>query len=250
MAARIFALALMFVVCGLLPNNVKADIAYTSSAFENMVITQNDAFGFAITADVTEAGITTGVLTASYTYGAGSTPFNTGENWGGTSNFRIPGTTNLNPDGTDTASGDWNISVTALAGYQVDGLSVFTQGTSISNPDFTNITSNGIATVCEASDLISNVSHGDVIPNGGNLDFNAGTSANGIISDDHSQEWAINVAGSALSFTYLAGFDEPVNNVANEGLRLDVQISEAVPEPSSFAIIGLGMVFIGMRRRR
>lgn len=252
MIRKSFSLTLMFAICGLLTSNVNADIVYSTATFQNMVITQNDPSGFAITADVIDGGVTTGVLTASYAYGAGSDPFSNGNNWGPTAtDFNINGTTGTNSPGTDTATGDWNISVAAVAGYQVDGISVYSNATALGNPTISNIVSNGIATVCENTDLIANVDHGDVIPNGGSLDFNAGSSVNGILNGVHSREWAINADASALSFTYAAGFDEVINNVASEGLRLDVQTSVVpVPEPASAGIIGLGMAIFVMRRRR
>ena len=253
MIQKCFSLTVMFAICGLLTANANANLVYVSSTFANPVINQNDALGYSVTADVLEGGVMTGSVTASIVYGTGgSDPFSSATLWGPTgTSFGIAGESNLNPVGTDTASGDWNISVAAVAGYQVDGISVFTQGTSIANPDITSITSNGIATLYDGGGLITNAADGSVIANGGSLDFIAGTTSNGIVSDDHSQLWAINVDGSAVSFNYAVGFSDPVNNISFEGLRFDVQTSVApVPEPSCFAMIGLGMAFLGMRRRR
>ena len=253
MIRKCFSLTLVFAICGLLTGNVNADLVYTSATFQNTFVTQDDALGYAITADVVEGGVTTGILTASLVYGGGTNPFNDGSAWGASSGaFRIFGSSTNNVAGFDTATGDWDLSVTALSGYQVDGITVFSEGAVLGNPDFTNIVSDGVSTIYDSTNLIGNVVDGQVIANGGSLLFNGGINSNGIESSNHARNWGINADASALSFTYSVGFDESVGNIAFEGLRLDVQTSavSSIPEPSCFAMIGLGIAFIGMRRRR
>ena len=88
---------------------------------------------------------------------------------------------------------------------------------------------------------------------GGDLLFAGGSHASGILSADHSQNWAFNAAGAtSLSFDYQVGHDETVAGVAIEGLWLDVQTTvAAVPEPSSAILFAvLSLTAIGYRRRR
>ena len=219
----------------------KADIIYTSSTFQNLVVTQNDALGYAVTSDIVEGGVVTGTLVASIEYGGGTNPFNDGSDWGPSANaFRIFGRSTGNFAGSDTADGNWNISATANTGFQIDGISLFSQGSVLGNPDFTNVNTNGAATVCEHADLITNYDDGDSFTNGDDLLFAGGTHASGILSADHSQNWALNSAGAtSLSFNYQVGHDETVAGVAIEGLWLDVQTSVAIPEPSGASFVAL-----------
>jgi len=244
----------MVVLIGLTGQS-KADVAYTSSTFQNLVVTQNNTLVYAVTSDIVENGIVTGTLTASIEYGGGNNPFNDTSDWGPSANaFRIFGRSTGNFAGSDTADGTWKISATANAGYQIDGISLYTQGSVLGNPDFTNVNTNGSATVSELSELITNYNDGDSFTNGDNLLFAGGTHASGILSEDHSRNWALNAAdATSLSFNYQVGHDETVAGIAIEGLWLDVQTSTAlaVPEPSSiFFIASIGLATIGKRRRK
>ena len=235
-----------------LTTQLKADVVYTSSTFQNLVVTQNDALGYAVTADIIEGGVASGVLVASIEYGGGNNPFNDGSDWGPSANaFRIFGRSTGNFAGSDTADGSWDISVTANAGFAIGGISVYSQGSVLGNPDFTNFVSNGSATISDDNNLITNYNDGDSFANGGDLLFAGGSHASGILSADHSQNWAFNAAGAtSLSFDYQVGHDETVAGVAIEGLWLDVQTTVAVPEPSSaIFLVVLGLSAIGYRRR-
>ncbi len=236
----------------LLPlQNVNADIAHTTSTFSNMVVTQDDMNGFAITADILEGGALAGTLTASMIYNGGTNPFNNGDLWGPIANaFRIFGSSTGDFAGEDTATGEWNISVSANAGWNVEGISVYTLGSILGNPNFEQVTSNGNTTLFDGNNLIVNHNDGAILNNGANLDFMEGTHANGLFSEVHSQNWAINAADATeLSFDYLVGFDEPINGIGSEALWLDVQLTSAVPEPNS-ALLLIGLLGFSICRRR
>ena len=231
---------------------LKADIVFTSSTFQNLVVTQENAQGFAVTADILDGGVATGVLTASIEYGGGNNPFDDTSDWGPSGNaFRIFGRSSGTYMGSDTADGFWNISATANAGFAIGGISIYTQGSVLGNPDFTNFVSNGSATISDSENLITNYNDGDSFINGGDLLFAGGLHASGILSEDHSRNWAFNAAGAtSLSFNYQVGYDESVAGIAIEGLWLDVQTTVAVPEPSSaIFLVVLGLSAIGYRRR-
>ena len=238
----------------LLPlQDVNADIAYTTSTFSNMMVTQDDTNGFAITADILEGGALAGTLTASMIYNGGTNPFNNGDLWAPFANaFRIFGSSTGSFAGDDNAAGEWNISVSANAGWNVEGISVYTLGSFLGNPEIEQVMSNGNTSLFDGNNLIVNHSDGAILNNGANLDFAEGTGNNGIVSGDHSQNWAINAADATqLSFDYLVGFDEPINGIGTEGLWLDVQLTSSVPEPNSaLLLIGLLGFAIGCRRRR
>lgn len=252
---RLTLLALTVSVCVLPSPEATAGIDFSTATFNNMNITQNDSLGFAVTADVLEGGTVVGSLTAGYTYGGGTTPFNSGSFWGPTANaFRIFGETTNSFNGSDTADGRWNISVTPNAGYQVDGISLYTNGSILANPDFVGVTTNGNATVFDngsGNGLITNYADGDPFIDGTNLLFAGGTHNNGILSTVHSNNWALNAAGATtLAFKYEAGFDEPVNGIAVEGIWFDVQLSASMPEPSSLYLLLLGAFPVAFRRER
>ena len=146
---------------------VNADILHTSSTFQNFLVTQNDTNGFAVTADVVEGGVVAGVLTASMTYGGGTNPFNSGIDWGPAANaFRIFGRSTEDVNGPDTADGFWDISVSAAAGFQVEGISVYSLGSALGNPDFINVQTNGSATVADDNSLLDNLNDGDSLASG------------------------------------------------------------------------------------
>lgn len=236
-------------------SELKADIVFRSSTFQNLVVTQDDALGYAVTADINDGGVATGVLSASIEYGGGNNPFNDASDWGPSANaFRIFGRSTENFAGSDTADGFWNVSATANAGFAIGGISVYSQGSVLGNPDFTNLVSNGLVTISDSEDLITNYNDGDSFANGGDLLFAGGSHASGILSEDHSQNWAINAAGAtSLSFNYQVGYDEPIAGVAIEGLWLDVQTIPVatIPEPNSAMLIAaMGLSAIGYRRRR
>ena len=236
-------------------NSATAQINYSSNSFDNLVIVSSDAAQYSITADILEGGVNgvvAGTISGSLTFGGGTNPFNT-PNWNDGQTLTINGISTADSEANETADGHWSFTVTPTAGYQVDGISLFTNGTSIANPTFANLTSNGIATVVDANEGLSNElfnsQNSGAFVNGSDLVFNTGTTSAGITSANHTQLWSYDSAGATqLNFDYLAG---PTSNISNEGLRLDVQLSAiAVPEPSTFALMGLFGSLAVLRRRR
>ena len=108
------------------PPKSRAALVYTTSSFNNFTITQNDAIGFAATADIFEGGVKAGVLNASVVYGGGSNPFNSGSLWGVGNFFRATGQSTNTGNVAETAGGIWNFSVAPEVGWQVDGMTLFT----------------------------------------------------------------------------------------------------------------------------
>jgi len=243
-----------FATCIASPQTSRADIDFESAIFQNTTITQNDAAGYAITADILEDGSVVAQLSASVEYGGGTNPFNTGDSWRAASGiYQIYAESTGVVPGDDTADGNWDISVTPNAGWKVDGISVFTNGTTIGNPDITNVTTDGIGSVFNSNGLITNRTDGDVIPNGGDLLFSGGSHPSGIPTADHSRLWAINAADATqLSFTYSVGHDETVRVIAIDAIQMDVALSQivAVPEPSTAVVSFLAMSALFLRRKR
>lgn len=240
-----FGLCLTFV------NPSCADIDFESAIFQNTLITQNDTDGYAITTDVVEGGTVAGRMSVSLDYGGGTTPFDSGDRWRAVSNaFRIYGDSTGTFAGDDTADGVWQISVTPNAGWQVDGISIFTNLTTIANPNFANISSNGVGSLFDDNNLVANFADGDSVPNGSTIDFNGQTG--GIPSADHSRRWAYNAAGASdVNFRYEAGMDEVVATVGVEAIHVSVQMSViSVPEPASASIVLMAMSTLTLRRRR
>jgi len=229
----------------------QADIDFDSAIFQNTTVTQNDALGYAITADILEGAIVVGELEAAVTYGVGTNPFNSGSLWGPSAgSFAIFGESTGTFIGSETASGDWDIKITPTAGWQVDGISIFSQGSTLANPDFTSLTSNGVGTIFDSANLITNYTDGQSFTDGDDLLFAGGSTVNGIPMTDHSMVWAFNSEGATdVSFTYTVGNDEAVSTIALEGLRVDAQFS-AVPEPGTATITLLALSTLCLRRRR
>ncbi|QEG22419.1 PEP-CTERM sorting domain-containing protein [Mariniblastus fucicola] len=243
----LFALALSIV----LPQTSRADIDFSSSIFEGTIVTQDDAAGYAVTADILESGSVVGQFSASVTYGAGTNTFNSGSSWGPSADgFGIYPDSTGSFAGDDTASGFWQISVTPNAGWTVDGISIFTVGTTIANPDFTSVTSDGVGSIFDENNLITNYTDGASFVDGDDILFAGGSITNGIPGSDHSRHWAYSSAGATqVSFNYLAGFDESVSTIGIEGLQVGMQLS-AVPEPATATISLLLLAGLSVRRRR
>ena len=252
----IFLPALLLVLgaflCLAVTDSASAQIIYSSSTFANPSST-NSATQYSFTADVLQGGSLAGTVSGSLTYGGGTNPF-LAPNWNGGASLAIGGTApNDDNSAVETADGVWSFVITPAAGYQVDGISLFTQGTSIANPTFAGLTSNGSATVIDANqgtatELFASHSSG-AFANGSNLVFNTGSTSNGIPTGDHSLNWSFDSAGAtSLSFDYQVG---PVPNISGEGIRLDAQLSLApVPEPSAIALMGLMGSLAFLRRRK
>lgn len=248
--AHIFFLVAIFGLA--VQNSADGQIVYSSSNFTNRVVVSSTATQYSITADILESGVLAGTLNGSLTYGGGTNPF-TAPNWVAGGNLNILGSSTNTSETSETADGVWDFSITPAAGFQVDGISLFTNGTVIGNPTFANLTSNGTGSVIDANEgtsteLFSNYNSGAFV-NGDDLVFNAGGLSTGIDLPDHSLRWSYDSAGATqLSFDYQAG---PVANISNEGIRLDVQLSAiAVPEPSGFALLGLLGSLAVLRRRK
>ena len=110
-------LSLRPVLCALLyaltfAPTCSAGLVYTSSTFSNFTVTQDDASGFAATADIFESGTKVGVIEASVVYGGGTNPFDSGRNWGAGATFRALGQSTNDNEPNETASG--SVSYTHL----------------------------------------------------------------------------------------------------------------------------------------
>ncbi len=236
----------------ILARPTSASLVYVSSTFGNFTVTQNNASGFAATADIFESGVKAGVLEASVAYGGGTNPFNSGSLWGDGGFFRATGQSTNTNNLVETADGDWSFNVTPEPGWTTVGLTIFTSGTVIANPVFAGLTSDGTATVHDdqqgtPEELLNNYNDGDAFVNGDDLVFNAGTLATGITSTQHNRLWSYDSAGAtSIRFTYEAG---PVSNITNEGIAFDAQL-RSTPEPSSFLLLGLAQIFVLGRRRQ
>ena len=232
-------------------SNANAQMKYTSSEFVNRVITENSDTKYSVTTDITQNGIKVGQLDASLTYGTGTNPFEDAV-WTTGQNFSATGmSTSSDTENDETAAGIWDFSVTAEAGYRVDGLSLFSLNTILADPIFSNITSNGVATVWDgnqnkANELLGNHESGDIVANGSDLVFNNGSGSNGIAPGDHSELWSYDTNGTEISFEYQAG---PVEAITAEGIRFDASFS-AIPEPSTLGVLAFLGSAIALRRRR
>lgn len=255
MRAKLFPIHFMVLVAVFslaFQSSANAQIDYISSTFANRNVVVSDATQYSITADILEGGNLAGSISGTLTYGGGSNPF-VAPNWNSGSSLLINGLSVDTAETVETADANWSFSITPAAGYQVEGISLFSNGTSIANPTFANLTSNGVATVTDANEgtateLFNNYNSG-AFTNGTDLVFNTGSTNNGIPSTAHTGNWSYDSAGATqLSFDYLAG---PVPNISNEGLRLDVQLSTvSVPEPSSLVVVGLMGSLAVLRRRK
>ena len=228
-------------------------IQYNSGTFAN-VVSSNNASQYSITADILEGGVLAGTINGSLTYGGGTNPFVT-PNWTGGASLAVTALSTPTPEANETADGVWNFSVTPVAGFQVDGISLFSQATTLSNPTFASLTSNGTATVLDNNEGLPNEifasQNSGAFVNGDDLVFNIGTTPDGINDANHSLDWSYDSAGATqLSFEYQVG---PARSISNEGIRLDVQLSTAtaaIPEPSSIGLIGLFGSSLVLRRRK
>lgn len=231
---------------------------YTGASFSNYAIVQDDATALVITADVSVGGVVVGALDASLTEVAGGTTDFTASSWSASGQLNATGI-GSNPAGTDTAFGDWAFTITPIAGWQVDGISTFTNGAILGNPIYSNITSNGAATLQEditggLGAALTDGANGDSYANGSTLTFGIGTNTNGIDIVDHSNLWSLDFAGaSTIGFRYAAGAQVggEINNIGGEGIRIDASLSEAppVPEPSAGLLAAFGGLLL-LRRRR
>ena len=229
-------------------------IEFDSSTFHNMTVTQDDLTGFAVTIDIREGGVLAATMTASVTYGGGTNPFDSGDAWSVGNEFRFRGSSTPTSDTpNETADGLWEVQITPEAGWAVEGITLFSTGTTLANPIFEGLTSDGVATVADANqgaagELLNNYDDGDAFVDGDDLIFNSGSAANGFRRDDHSELWSYDSLGATeLSFTYRAG---PVPTISTEGIALDVSLT-AVPEPAGCMLLGLAdLCGIRVRRRR
>ena len=261
------SLPILFLLIG--AAEVNASITYTSSSFSNFTLTTDTDTQLTATADIFQGSVLAGTATVTMVYIAPSTlgdmqpggtnPFVRPVNadgdllWSASNDFRITASSIQDSELNETAFGAYTISVTANAGFQVDGISLFSQGTVLANPTFQDLTSNGVGSVAddnqgEADELFASHNDGDAFTNGDDLIFRPGSLSTGIEVDDHSRNWSFDSAGATLlTFDYLAG---PVVNITSEGLRFDVQLSTApVPEPGSAVLLGIVSLF-AMRRRK
>lgn len=146
------------------------------------------------------------------------------------------------------ASGTWNLSFAAAAGFQIDGFSIFTDSVVLANPTFSGLTSSGIITAREGNlDFFSNASDGDIVTNGSNLTTNLGTSTSGILPAGN--DFSIDVAGSDLSFVYSTAAND-IGSIGTELFRYTIQASSTIPEPSSIVLFGLGALGLLFHRKR
>ena len=167
---------------------------YTSASFGNRNILVNNATTYQVEADITEGGIFVGTLTATATYGGGTNPF-ASHNWTTGLSFLAYGNSAHDDENSETAEGFWEFEITPAAGFQVDGLTLFTENTHLANPTFENLVSNGTATVWDdnqglGNELLANFDNGDSIANGSDLIFNTGAIGHGISNTDHSEKWS------------------------------------------------------------
>ncbi len=216
---------------------------YTASTFSDWT-SITDGF----TANVKTAGVVVGTATLRY---SAVTGFDTPTAGSGVGAAVATLTSTGSPD---PARLRWNFRVTAAAGYQVDGVSFFSQATELANPTLALInttggvpapgTSGNIILLEGANDFFSNGVNGQVNP--GTLTANTGTGINGWAPADH-EDWSLNTSSNALNLTYIA--DTSVSNLSAEGLRFDTSISP-VPEPSSVALLGFGVLGLISRRKR
>ena len=233
---------------------VVGSIVYNSATFSNFNVITNDATQFSASADILQGGVNAGTIVATQLYGGGTNPFNSGTLWGAGNDFRIGAFSTQTSEVNETADGLWSISVTPNANWSVDGISLFSTGSVISNPTFGNLSSNGVATVHDdnqgtTTELFSNYNDGDAFLNGDDLIFNPGDLPTGIISDDHTRLWSYDSAGGTdLTFRYEAG---PVANISNEAFAVDLELTLAlIPEPSSLGLMMAASLGLLARRRR
>ena len=247
------SLPILFLLLG--AAEVNASITYTSGLFRDFDVDTDMPNLFIATADIFQGNVLAGTATVTMTYGGGNNPFQSPlSDWGAGADFRATADAPNDPDSTaETAVASYSFSVTANAGFQVDGISLFSVGTTLANPTFQNLSSNGIGSVADdnqgaANELLANYNDGDAFINGDDLIFRPGTSGPGILNGSHSRLWSFDSAGATLvTFDYLAG---PVTNIANEGIRFDVQLSTApVPEPGSAVLLGI-VSLLALRRRK
>lgn len=255
MAPSIRVSAVLLTLLSLFRADASAGLDFTTSTFQNRTVVQNDATAFGVTVEIVEGGTVTGIMTATFTYGGGNNPFDTTTDFGTPSAnaLRIFGESSEDVAGPDTADGSWDFSIAPTAGYEVTGITLFSNGTVLGNPEF-GITSDGTMTIFDGgngNDLIAGFNDGDTLANGSTLDFFGGTHNNGILSTVHSRNWAVNAAGAnTLSFKYRVGYDEPINGVAVEGLWLDVATTQSMPEPGAASLLGLATLLGAFYRRR
>lgn len=246
-------LALVILPFLALPNPATASITFDSATFGSFTIISDTTTGFSASAEILQGGVVAGTIIGTMVYGGGTNPFNSGAIWSDGNQFRTGGKSTQDGESNETANGFWSFSVSANAGWQVDGISLLTTGTTIANPVFANLTSNGVATVSDdqqgtVNELFASHNDGDSFVNGDDLVFNTGPTNNGIRRANHALQWSYDSVGATtLSFNYQAG---PVGTIADEGIAVDVQLSvTAVPEPSSCILLCLGSLAI-MRRRK
>lgn len=234
--------------------NVQADLFYTSASFANRSILENSSVRYSVQSDIMENGSVVGTLTATMTYGGGTNPFSD-HLWHTGSSFTAEGNSTTSGENSETADGVWDFVIAPAAGYQVDGITLFSNHTLLANPVISNLTSNGTARVWDdnqglSNELLANYDNGDLFTNGDDLEFNSGSLAGGIDIADHSERWSFDSAGAtSLSFTYQAG---PVSDIGREGIKFDAALSfVGVPEPSSLLILSaVSLLTLARRRRR
>lgn len=234
--------------------SASAAITYSGADFANLTVTSSTAAGQTATADLQLGGITVGSITASVTYGGGTNPYED-VLWATGPTFGATGFSQETPATSETADGSWSFSASANAGYQIDGVSLFSSGTNLSNPTYSNLNTDGVATVQDdnegtATELLANVDDGDTIANGSSVVFNPGSLSTGWPTADHTQNWSYDSAGgSSISFQLQSG---PVTNLTYESVRFDVAVSAVppVPEPSAPLLAALALGGAALRRRR
>ncbi len=257
------SLAILFLLLG--AAEVNASITYTSSSFRNFRVDTDTDMQLTASADIFQGNVLAGTATVTMVYVApgttgGTSPFVRPENstgglfWSASDDFRITASSPADLDeNNETAFGAYTISVTANAGFQVDGISLFTDGTVLANPTFQDLSSNGVGSIADlsqgaANELLANYDDGDSFVNGDDLIFNDGDVTNGFSREFHSRLWSFDSAGATLlTFDYLVG---PVRTITNEGIRFDVQLSTVpVPEPGNAVLLGIASLF-ALRRRK